>query len=62
MPFVLAHGALGAADEIILIAVAVGFFILMGISFVKSRNKQVDQGDVPTADAASDKPDHFRLD
>lgn len=62
MPTLLAHGALGAADEIILIAVAVGFLILMGISFVMNRNKHVDDDDVPQPEITPDQPDHFRLD
>jgi len=59
---VLAHGALGAADEIILIAVSVGFLILMGISFFMSRNKQIEDVDaLPNPETPTDQPDHFRL-
>ncbi len=60
---ILAHGALGAADEIILIGVAVGFLILMGISFMMNRNKLVEDVDAPAPEETpSDQPDHFRLD
>jgi hypothetical protein len=62
MPTLLAHGALGNADEIILIAVGVGFFILMGISFVMSRNKRVEDANVPQPETSPDQPDRFRLD
>ncbi len=60
---ILAHGALGAADEIILIGVAVGFLILMGISFMMNRNKLVEDVDAPAPEQQpSEQPDHFRLD
>lgn len=60
---ILAHGALGAADEIILIGVAIGFLVLMGISFFMNRNKFVEEIDAPTPeDQPADQPDHFRLD
>ena len=62
MVTVLAHGALGAADEIILIGVAVGFLILMAISFVNNRNKKFEDDEIATPEPQPDQPDHFRLD
>ncbi|MBC7811367.1 MAG: hypothetical protein H7175_09475, partial [Burkholderiales bacterium] len=68
----LAHGALGAFDEVIFLSVGFLFIVVMGISWVHSRNNPpVDDADSaePTADTdaaspATDSaaPDHFRLD
>ncbi|MDZ4770314.1 MAG: hypothetical protein SGJ24_14405 [Chloroflexota bacterium] len=43
MPFgqftpLLAHGALGAFDELLLIGVVVAFIVIMGISYMRSRS------------------------
>jgi len=40
MPFtpILAHGALGAFDEIIFLGVAAIFLVMMGVSWFTSRN------------------------
>lgn len=43
--FVLAHGALGPFDEIIFLGVGVVFFVLMGVSWLRSRDQAAD--DVP---------------
>lgn len=40
IPIILAHGALGAFDEIIMIGVAAVFFIMMGVSWIKSRSME----------------------
>jgi hypothetical protein len=67
-PVILAHGALGPWDEIILIGVAIVFLIMMGISFVKNRNAAPEDVDaVPIQDTpdtvdATGTPDHIRLD
>ena len=37
-PVILAHGALGNWDELIFIGVVVTFIIMMGVSWVRSRN------------------------
>lgn len=37
LPVFLAHGALGAFDELIFAGVAVVFVIMMGVSWVRSR-------------------------
>ena len=62
---ILAHGALGAWDEVIFASVAVIFVVMMAISFIKSRNIDPDADD-PTETVFStteqDSPDHFRLD
>jgi len=44
-PIILAHGALGVWDEVIFLGIAAIFFIMMGISWVKSRNTQPDLGE-----------------
>lgn len=63
---VLAHGALGYWDEAIFIGVALLFFVLMGISWVQSRNNTPDEvTDTATADAAElneGSSERFRLD
>ncbi len=66
---ILAHGALGPYDELIFGGVAVIFIVMMGISWVKSRNMtpRLDADADPPAAADSapvppDSPDRFRLD
>ncbi|MCC6804911.1 MAG: hypothetical protein IT319_18660 [Anaerolineae bacterium] len=68
IPIILAHGALGPYDELILLAAAAIFLVFMGISWVKSRNTRPDF-EAPRAETASpehaekaDAPDHFHLD
>jgi hypothetical protein len=39
-PVILAHGSLGAFDEVFFIGIAALFIVMMGISFVRSRNAQ----------------------
>jgi len=64
-PVVLAHGALGNFDELIFLGVGVIFLVMMGISWVKSRNVQPEfkEEAAPTPEAAPDSeaPDHYRL-
>jgi hypothetical protein len=65
LPIVLAHGSLGYWDELIFIGVAAVFIVVMGISWVKSRNTEPDFAqEAPESDnteAESDAPDHFEL-
>lgn len=49
LPVVLAHGALGPFDEIIFLGVGVVFFVLMGMSWLRSRDLEPE--------AAADLPD-----
>ena len=44
-PIILAHGALGNWDEVIFLSIAAIFLIMMGISWVKSRNTTPDLGE-----------------
>jgi len=64
MPILLAHGALGSYDELLFIGVAVIFLVMMGISWVRSRNlpPPVDDAGTPVAPADSDTPNHVSLD
>ncbi|MDX2140984.1 MAG: hypothetical protein SF123_23075 [Chloroflexota bacterium] len=65
IPVLLAHGALGPYDELIFAAVGVVFLIMMGISWLRSRNAPELDEPILTHDetpAAVDKPDRFRLD
>ncbi|MCK6577295.1 MAG: hypothetical protein L6Q98_04235 [Anaerolineae bacterium] len=44
---ILAHGALGAFDELLLVAVAAAFVIIMAVSWLRTRR----QPDPPSEDA-----------
>ncbi len=69
----LAHGTLGNWDEMIFLGVSVIFVVMMGISWVRSRNIEPEfddidvlktsvidnDGDIP---ASADESDRFRLD
>lgn len=67
-PVVLAHGALGPYDELILLGAAVIFLVFMGISWVKSRNTRPDFEQPNEAESprehgqTANEPDHFSLD
>jgi len=64
----LAHGALGYWDEAIFAGVSVLFIIMMGVSWVRSRNMEPEFEDEfpktkPDDSAADDhSPERFRLD
>lgn len=63
---ILAHGALGAFDEVIFLLVAVIFIALMALAWLKSRGEAPPADEpAPLADspASADNPssDHFRL-
>jgi hypothetical protein len=60
----LAHGTLGPWDEMIFIGVAAIFFIMMGISWVRSRAEEPDLMDAasPSDSDDPDSADHIRLD
>ena len=68
LPVILARGALGVYDELIMFGAAAIFLIIMGISWVRSRNtrppfEEESQREQPTPDTDSaDAPDRFRLD
>ncbi len=66
IPFLLAHGALGGVDEVIFVSVAAIFIVMMGISWVRSRNLDLDLEDTPEQsdepDMQADSPDHIALD
>ncbi len=47
MPAILAHGALGPFDEIIFIGVAIGFLVMMGISWLRSQQLPADEQEEP---------------
>ncbi len=70
VPVILAHGALGPYDELILLGAATFFLVMMGISWVKSRNtrpefeethelKEEPKRDQPDQ---TNEPERFRLD
>jgi hypothetical protein len=71
MMIILAHGALGWADELIFLGIAVIFLGMMGITWVRSQSIEVDEGETqktqptPTRRKPKQKdeiPDHFKLD
>lgn len=67
MSGVLAHGAVGAWDEVVYLMVAAIFIAIMGVSWMRSRNTEYDFDDEVVADsdfAENDEPapDRFQLD
>jgi hypothetical protein len=64
-PSLLAHGALGPFDELIFLAVGVIFLVMMGVSWLKSRNVQpeFDEPETPAQAESTDpaQPDRFKL-
>jgi hypothetical protein len=69
MHVILAHGALGPYDELIMGSAAVIFLLMMGISWVRSRNTRPDFEDEVLEEEnqgvdpeKADEPDRFRLD
>lgn len=68
-PVVLAHGALGPYDELIMLGAVVVFLVMMGISWVRSRNtrpefEQAREDDAEKSEVVEprENPEHFRLD
>jgi hypothetical protein len=63
IPTILAHGALGPWDELMFLGVGAIFLIMMGISWVKSRNMTptLDEPDPAETTSETDSPDHIRL-
>lgn len=69
LPVFLAHGALGAFDELIFAGVAVVFVIMMGVSWIRSRafepEWEEDAVEAPQSDNSeeqSDSVERFPLD
>lgn len=73
LPTFLAHGVLGAFDELMFAGVAVVFLVMMGISWVRSRSFEPEWEDEHTApensaesaenpSEQSTDSEHFRLD
>lgn len=66
IPIILAHGALGAFDEMIFLGIAVVFLGLMGVSWFKSRNIPDELEEEKATDSTPaqepESPDRFRLD
>lgn len=66
MPIIiLAHGALGAFDEIIFVSIAVIFVGMMGVSWLRSQNLPDDDFDTPPSDDVTTdmapNTEHFEL-
>ncbi len=68
---ILAHGALGAWDEIIFLGIALIFIGLMGLTWIRSQTIKIeDEEEEPQTPAhrlkkdkkAPRTPDHFKLD
>lgn len=66
VPVILAHGALGWADELIFLGVIVVFLGMMFISWFRSRNMDFDENDLMPQDDQQAKHDtgeeRFQLD
>jgi hypothetical protein len=67
-PFLPAHGALGPWDEVIFIGVAAVFLVMMGVSWVRSRNTPIEDdiddeaAHVPAEVDDEDRAPRFTLD
>ena len=64
-PIILAHGSLGAFDEVIFLGVGVIFLGMMGLSWLRSRNEaDLPEEAEPTVENPDeqDAPERFRLD
>lgn len=66
-PIIPAHGALGPFDELIMLGAAVIFLVMMGISWVKSRNTRPEFVETEEIEETVEReilqePDRFRLD
>jgi hypothetical protein len=63
MWIISAHGALGYWDEVIFVGVAVVFLLMMGISWLKSRDSASEYDPKQPIDqtTSTDGTDHFRL-
>jgi hypothetical protein len=60
---ILAHGLLGAWDELIYVSIAGVFVAFMAISWIRSRNQPPDEEEAPASSAEQpNAPDHFKLD
>jgi hypothetical protein len=65
MPIFIAHGALGAYDELIYLGIAIVFTGFMVVSWIRGRNQlPEEETENPVEPAAPDSepsPDHFKL-
>lgn len=61
IPPLLAHGALGAFDEIIFLGFAVIFLVMMGVSWIVSRNARLRDAELPAQTSDAESPDRFPL-
>lgn len=62
---ILAHGALGWADELIFLGVIVAFLGMMGVAWFRSRGMDYDSADLmpdPSKQADDDNDERFQLD
>jgi predicted small integral membrane protein len=58
----LAHGALGAWDEVIFFAVIAFLLVMMAISWFRSSGDEPDSTTAPTENNTPDSAEHFKLD
>ena len=64
-PVILAHGALGPFDELLLIGVVIAFVVIMAISWLRARNQVIEEPTPSEADTVADtrdNPERFTLD
>jgi hypothetical protein len=63
IPVFLAHGALGIYDEVIFLGIITLFVVMMGISWIVSRNTQPTLDSEPTPETEThEAQDRFKLD
>jgi H+/gluconate symporter-like permease len=65
-PPILAHGALGVFDEVLLIGVVIAFVVIMAVSYLRSRGSfEAESAPLSPSEPApqeADAPDRYRLD
>jgi hypothetical protein len=61
LPLILAHGALGAFDELIYLGIAVIFVGFMVVSWLRARNQE-SEDDEQTPPTSKKSTDRFKLD
>jgi hypothetical protein len=62
--YMLLHGSLGWADELIFVGVGLTFLVLMAIQWMmmRTRDSEPTPPSTDSASEASEEPDRFRLD
>jgi hypothetical protein len=60
-PIILAHGALGSWDEVIFLSVGALFLIMMGVSWLRSRNVAPELVEPDSKESTETEVSHFPI-